>query len=91
MSRAFLLAACIAGSAIAQSSTLPPSPVGSAAAPSQPGAAAAAADAEAKAKTQKSGAGRTSNRKPLDIRLHEGGVKLPKCATESREGEACKN
>jgi len=26
----------------------------------------------------------------LDIRLRDGGVKMPKCAEESREGEACK-
>ena len=34
------------------------------------------------------GAGGT--RRPMDIRLHEGGVKLPKCTEESREGLACK-
>jgi len=27
---------------------------------------------------------------PMDIRIQEEGVKLPKCTTESREGEACK-
>jgi hypothetical protein len=27
---------------------------------------------------------------PMNIRLHDGGVKMPKCAEESREGMACK-
>jgi len=27
---------------------------------------------------------------PMNIRIQEEGVKLPKCAVESREGEACK-
>jgi len=27
---------------------------------------------------------------PMNIRLQEGGVKMPKCAEESREGMACK-
>jgi len=27
---------------------------------------------------------------PMRIRIEESGVKLPKCAAESREGEACK-
>ena len=27
---------------------------------------------------------------PMDIRLLDGGVKMPKCAEESREGETCK-
>jgi len=29
-------------------------------------------------------------RRPMDIRLRDGGVKMPKCAEESREGVACK-
>jgi hypothetical protein len=40
--------------------------------------------------TQKSGeASRRANRKPMDIRLYDGAVKLPKCTTESREGMDC--
>jgi hypothetical protein len=27
---------------------------------------------------------------PMNIRLQEGGIKMPKCAEESREGLACK-
>jgi hypothetical protein len=27
---------------------------------------------------------------PMNIRIREEGIKLPKCAAESREGEACK-
>lgn len=27
---------------------------------------------------------------PLDIRIRETGISMPKCAAESREGEACK-
>ena len=27
---------------------------------------------------------------PMDIRLRDGGVKMPKCSEESREGLACK-
>jgi hypothetical protein len=27
---------------------------------------------------------------PMNIRLQDGGIKMPKCAEESREGLACK-
>ena len=29
-------------------------------------------------------------KQPMNIRLQEGGIKMPKCAEESREGLACK-
>ena len=29
-------------------------------------------------------------KRPMDIRLRDGGVKMPECAQESREGVACK-
>ena len=41
--------------------------------------------------SQRSGMGRPGyTPPPMDIRIKEGGVKLPKCTAESREGEACK-
>ena len=88
-----LLAWCFAGSVIAQSSTLPtPPPAGTAGGTASTSSLASgkAAAAGGETKTQKAdGASRASNRKPMDIRLQDGGVKLPKCAIESREGEAC--
>jgi hypothetical protein len=27
---------------------------------------------------------------PMNIKIHEEGIKMPKCTAESREGEACK-
>jgi hypothetical protein len=49
-----------------------------------------AADEEKRPAQAKRG-GRSANyQPPPPIRLQEGGVKMPKCAEESREGEACR-
>ena len=41
--------------------------------------------------TQRTSASRPgSTPPPMNIRIRDEGVKLPKCAAESREGEACK-
>jgi hypothetical protein len=57
--------------------------------PKSKGRAQAEADESGAQPPQTRGSGRTSNRKPMDIRLRDGGVKLPKCANESREGLDC--
>ena len=84
-----VLALGFAASAFAQTAQVPAAPP----AGSAQGAAPGGADSNAGAGTQAqkaAGPSRASNRKPTDIRLRDGGVKMPKCANESREGLDCK-
>lgn len=56
-----------------------------------------AKDAPGSASVQDQMSGRRANRAskfdhkaPMNVRIKDSGVKMPKCAEESREGEACK-
>ena len=70
-----------------------PGVIGGQAAPSQGAAEEEKRAARGKSEQMPSGQRRSNNPgyiPPMDIKIKDAGIALPKCAKESQEGEACK-
>lgn len=88
-----VLAAALAGAAMAQGAL--PAPAAGAATAPVVGGEAKEAPGTASVQDQMSGkrgsrASKFDHKAPMNVRIKEDGVKMPRCAAESREGEACK-
>jgi hypothetical protein len=88
-----VLAATVAGAVMAQGAV----PAPAAGAVAAPVVGAESKDAPGTASVQDQMSGKRSSRAvkfdhkaPMNVRIKDDGVKMPRCAAESREGEACK-
>jgi hypothetical protein len=84
-----------ASAVLAQAVTPTPAPASGAAVAPLVGAESKDAPGTASVQDEMSGkrgsrGNRFDQKAPMNVRIKDSGIKLPKCAEESREGEACK-